>query len=54
MNTAWTAASEEMYKSTQEGGAQPNAQQGANGDGAQTADAGANDNVTDVPYEEVK
>ncbi|HMU47297.1 MAG TPA: molecular chaperone DnaK [Chitinophagaceae bacterium] len=56
LNTAWTAASEDMYKATQgnaEGGAQP----GADGAGQQTADANAGaggDNVTDVPYEEVK
>ena len=47
INTAWTAASEEMYKATQEqqgaeGAAQPNAE----GDGA--------DDVTDVDFEEVK
>jgi molecular chaperone DnaK len=52
LNAAWTAASEDIYKSQQEG-----AQQQQNGGGAQqehqTADAGA-DNVTDVPYEEVK
>jgi molecular chaperone DnaK len=54
LNAAWTAASEDMYKSTQDGGAQ---QPGGDGQqaGAQTADANAgNDNVTDVPYEEVK
>ena len=50
LNAAWTAASEDMYKSTQEGGAQP----GPDG-AAHTADANASaDNVTDVPYEEVK
>ncbi len=49
LNAAWTAASEDMYKSTQEGGAQQQGPEGA----AHTADAGA-DNVTDVPYEEVK
>jgi molecular chaperone DnaK len=49
LNAAWTAASEDMYKSTQEGGAQPGPDAGA----AHTADASA-DNVTDVPYEEVK
>ena len=47
INTAWTAASEEMYKATQEqqgaeGAAQPNTE----GDGA--------DDVTDVDFEEVK
>ena len=55
LNAAWTAASEDMYKATQENaaGATPNAEGGA---GQQTADAntGAADNVTDVPYEEVK
>jgi molecular chaperone DnaK len=54
LNAAWTAASEDMYKATQD---QP--QQPAEGDGADpgqaTADAKKEDeNVTDVPYEEVK
>ncbi|HUM96976.1 MAG TPA: molecular chaperone DnaK [Chitinophagaceae bacterium] len=54
LNAAWTAASEDMYKATQE------QQPGANADAQQQAsqEAGANagnaDNVTDVPYEEVK
>jgi molecular chaperone DnaK len=52
LNAAWTAASEDMYKATQEQ-AQP-----AEGDGQDpgqsTADAKKEDNVTDVPYEEVK
>jgi len=53
LNAAWTAASEDMYKATQENAA--GAQPGADGAGQQTADAGAGgDNVTDVPYEEVK
>ncbi len=55
LNAAWTAASEDMYKNTQEGGA-PGAegQPGADA-GQQTADATAGgDDVTDVPYEEVK
>ncbi len=56
MNTAWTAASEEMYKATQ--GTEPNGNaQGQPGDGQpqeETADAGANDNVTDAEFEEVK
>ena len=47
MNTAWTAASEEMYKATQ-GQAQP----GAEGN-AQSANAGG-ENVTDAEFEEVK
>ena len=55
LNAAWTAASEDMYKNTQEGGA-PGAegQPGADA-GQQTADANVGgDDVTDVPYEEVK
>jgi molecular chaperone DnaK len=55
LNAAWTAASEDMYKATQ-GQAQPgadasagSAQQPHEGTGAT-----AGDNVTDVPYEEVK
>jgi molecular chaperone DnaK len=47
MNTAWTAASEEMYKATQEAGAQPDGQTG------QQANAGS-ENVTDAEFEEVK
>jgi molecular chaperone DnaK len=49
LNNAWTAASEDMYKATQEGGAGAGPQQS----GAQ-AGAGATDNVTDAEYEEVK
>lgn len=52
LNTAWQAASQEMYKAQQEAGAQP--------DGSTTADqsssgktGGASDNVTDVEFEEV-
>jgi molecular chaperone DnaK len=53
LNAAWTAASQDIYNAQ---GAQPNAGQQPNngGGGQQTADAGAGDNVTDVPYEEVK
>jgi molecular chaperone DnaK len=58
LNAAWTAASEDIYKSQAEGGAQqPGAdagQQGFNGGGQQTSGSTAGDNVTDVPYEEVK
>ena len=56
LNAAWTAASEDMYKSTQDAGAsaggngKPGAEQEPHTEGAT---AGA-DNVTDVPYEEVK
>ena len=51
LNAAWTAASQDMYNATQqEGGAQqPGTEQPTNGAGAK-----ADDNVTDVPYEEVK
>ena len=45
INTAWTAASEEMYKASQEEGA-------AAAEGAQTEPA--TDDVTDVEFEEVK
>ncbi len=53
LNAAWTAASEDMYKNTQEGGdGQPGPDATA---GQETADATAGaDDVTDVPYEEVK
>jgi molecular chaperone DnaK len=48
LNAAWTAASEDMYKATQEGGAQQ-----AQPDG--TSEAGnSNETVTDAEYEEVK
>lgn len=50
MNNAWTAASEEMYKATQQGG-QPGA--GAANGGGQQANAGG-ENVTDAEFEEVK
>jgi len=53
MNTAWTAASEEMYKATQDAaGAQP----GADGQpGAEPQQEGSGESkVEDVPFEEVK
>jgi molecular chaperone DnaK len=59
MNTAWTAASEEMYKATQQqpgggnGDGQPNAQQ-PHGGAEANANANSNDNVTDAEFEEVK
>ena len=56
LNAAWTAASQDMYHSTQPGGAAD--QGGAHQPGSeQPHEAGAEtggDNVTDVPYEEVK
>ena len=53
LNTAWTAASEEIYKATQEAGGQPG---GDNGQpqGGQSADAGTGEPVTDAEFEEVK
>jgi len=50
MNNAWTAASEEMYKATQQAGGQPG-DQGAQG-GSQQSSGG--ENVTDAEFEEVK
>ncbi|RFM36611.1 molecular chaperone DnaK [Chitinophaga silvisoli] len=49
LNGAWTAASEEMYKATQDaqGGAQ-------GGQGAPQGSAAGNDGVTDAEFEEVK
>ncbi|MDQ6902552.1 MAG: molecular chaperone DnaK [Bacteroidota bacterium] len=56
MNTAWTAASEEMYKATQEAGANGNSDGEPNGaqQPHEEATANANDNVTDAEFEEVK
>jgi molecular chaperone DnaK len=53
LNAAWTAASEDMYKATQE---QPGAQPGAEGQpGAEPQQEGAGESkVEDVPFEEVK
>ena len=51
MNTAWTAASEDMYKATQGAGEQP----GSNGQGGGTnAGTDAGETVTDAEFEEVK
>jgi molecular chaperone DnaK len=52
LNAAWTAASEEMYKATQEGG-QPGAGEGAQQQAGGNA-GGTGENVTDAEYEEVK
>jgi molecular chaperone DnaK len=55
MNTAWTAASEEIYKATQaNGGAQPGGQEGPQDQGQQKQSAGGSSDVTDAEYEEVK
>jgi molecular chaperone DnaK len=53
MNTAWTAASEEMYKATQ--GAEANAGAGPDPNAGAGAQQGAKgDNVEDAQFEEVK
>ena len=58
LNSAWTTASEEMYKSTQgaegqgAGNGQPNAEQGQEQNAE--SNAGGGDNVTDAEFEEVK
>jgi len=56
LNTAWTAASQDIYNAQQAtGGAEQAGPQDGNATGGQqTADTNAGDNVTDVPYEEVK
>jgi molecular chaperone DnaK len=55
LNTAWTAASEDMYKATQgaEGGAQPGFDGSAGGQQQQQAGSNSSD-VTDAEFEEVK
>jgi len=49
LNTAWTAASEEIYKAQQS-----DATAGAEGPQQDTQGSAANDNVTDAEFEEVK
>ncbi len=53
MNKAWTAASEELYKASQQGDA-TGAQQQPGGDGQPHAESATGDNVTDAEFEEVK
>ena len=52
LNTAWTAASEDMYKATQ-GGSQPGTQSEA-GQAQPDANTTGGENVTDAEFEEVK
>ncbi|WP_407428063.1 molecular chaperone DnaK [Arcticibacter sp.] len=52
LQTAWTAASEDMYKGTQDPGAQGAANPGAGATGGNASNSG--DTVTDVDFEEVK
>lgn len=55
MNTAWTAASEDMYKASQAAGAQPGPDAGAGSAPNDNAgQPGSSDNVTDAEFEEVK
>ena len=51
LNTAWTAASEDMYKAAADSG---QAQPGADGQSQEPHAEGNADNVTDVDFEEVK
>jgi molecular chaperone DnaK len=53
INTAWTAASEHLYKGTQEGGPQSSSGKQANGND-QTNEGKNAENVTDAEFEEVK
>jgi len=53
MNAAWTAASEDMYKATQEG-AQPGGPQQPGPDGHEQQASNSESKVEDVPFEEVK
>ncbi len=53
INTAWTAASEHLYKGTQEGGPQSAADGQTNGNDQTNAGKNA-ENVTDAEFEEVK
>src|SRR5690242_10194529 len=53
MNTAWTAASEEMYKATQ-GQPQGDGQANAGGEPQGAESNAGGDNVTDAEFEEVK
>ena len=57
LNTAWNAASEEIYKASQEAansGAQPGAADGQAHQEQPAGDAKGADHVSDVEYEEVK
>jgi molecular chaperone DnaK len=53
MNNAWTAASEDMYKATQDAGGQPGGP-GANGQQGPNAGSDQGEPVTDAEFEEVK
>jgi len=50
LNTAWSSASEDLYKATQQNAQSAN-EQHSTGDQQKTGD---NENITDVPFEDVK
>ena len=54
LNTAWTAASEEIYKATQEAGATAGQPGGGNGQQGGSAPQDGGETVTDAEFEEVK
>jgi molecular chaperone DnaK len=54
MNTAWTAASEDMYKATQNGGGAQPGGDGHQGNTNPNANAQQGETVTDAEFEEVK
>ncbi len=55
LNTVWQAASEEMYKASQQAGGQAGPQAGADGQANAGGNSSSNDGeVTDVDFEEVK
>lgn len=54
LDAAWMAASEEMYKATQQGAQQPQPDATNAGTDGQQTQAGTDGNVTDVDFEEVK
>jgi len=54
MNTAWTAASEEIYKAQQAEGTQPGTGPDGGPQQQQPNNGGGSENVTDAEYEEVK
>ena len=54
LNTAWQAASQEMYAASQQAGAQGEQQSQPGGDGGGQEASQKDDEVTDVDFEEVK
>jgi molecular chaperone DnaK len=54
MNTAWTAASEEIYKAQAAGGGQPGADGNGQQGGPQGSQGSQGETVTDAEFEEVK